>query len=170
MEAAEKVVANKNAILPAAERNHRGKIVSSSREIKKVISKEYKDRLRSRPVRPDLRSIKKRKRCIFKMKMRLAKSNKSLPWTMKDLERALSDLKNNKSRDFEGYINEIFKNIVIGDNLKKSLLVMLNSLRSQTMIPKFLNFSNITTVPKNQRTKKQRMKGKVLEFLLSDTS
>ena len=67
---------------------------------------------------------------------------------MKDLERALSDLKTNKSRDFEGYINEIFKNNVIGDNLKKSLLVMLNSLRSQNMIPKFLNFSNITTVPK----------------------
>ena len=48
------------AILPTAKRNHRGKIVSGPAEIKNVLSREYKERLRARPLRPDLKSIKKR--------------------------------------------------------------------------------------------------------------
>ena len=36
---------------------------------------------------------------------------------MKDLDRALSNLKNNRSRDVEGYINKIFKIGVIGLDL-----------------------------------------------------
>ena len=40
----------------------------------------------------------KRKKKFFKMKMKLAESNPSTDWTMSDLDRALADLKNNKSR------------------------------------------------------------------------
>ena len=133
---------------PTAKRNKRGKIVSSSNEIKQVLAKEYKDRLRSRPARPDLVAMKKRKRIIFKMKIKLAESRKSKPWTMIELENALSNLKNNKSRDFEGLINEIFKINVIGVDLKNSLLIMFNKLKCKKMIPNFMRFANITTVPK----------------------
>ena len=135
-------------ILPTAKRNHRGKIVTSSKEIKSVLSKEYKDRLRLRPIRPDLKSLKIRKNLIFQKKMKLASQRKSPMWSMYDLEKALSELKNNKSRDFEGFINEIFKLNVIGENLKESLLIMFNKLKSKKMIPNYYNFANITTVPK----------------------
>ena len=47
--------------LPTAKRNHMGKIVTCPRDIRNVLAKEYKDRLRSRPVRPDLRKMMKRK-------------------------------------------------------------------------------------------------------------
>ena len=57
-------------------------------------------------------------------------------------------MKNDKSRDFEGFINEIFKPDVIGTNLKKSILTMFNGLREKKLIVDFLNFANITTVPK----------------------
>ena len=69
-------------------------------------------------------------------------------WTMSDLEEAFKNLKRNKSRDFEGYLNEIFKLDVFGDNLKDSLLLMLNMLKKKKLIPIFLNYCNITTVPK----------------------
>ena len=82
------------------------------------------------------------------MKMKLAESRKSPEWTMKDLEKALADLKNNKSRDFEGFINEIFKANVIGENMKRSLLTMLNKCKWHKLIPIYMNFTNITTVPK----------------------
>ena len=145
--------------LPTAKRNQKGKVVSGPREIRKLLATEYKDRLRSRPVRPGLENMKKRKRLIFKMKMKLAERKSSPDWTMADLERALKNLKNGKSRDFEGYINEIFKMDVIGSDLKKSLLLMLNKLKKKKMIPVFLNFTNVTTVhkkgsriePKNER-------------------
>ena len=149
----------KGETLPTAKRNHKGKIVTGPREIKKLLAKEYKDRLRTRPVRPDLRGMRKRKRTIFKMKMKLAKSNPSIEWKMEDLDQALRDLKNNKSCDLEGYINEIFKPGTIGSDLKKSFLLMFNKLRSKKMIAMFMNFTNITTVhkkgsriePKNER-------------------
>ena len=139
----------KNGIsLPTAKKNHKGKLISAPGDIKKLMAKEYKDRLRSRPFRPDLKMMKKNKRRIFKLKMNLASSRKSSAWEMKHLEKALSNLKNKKARDSDGFINEIFKPNVIGDNLKKSLLVMFNQLKLKKMIPKLMNFANITTVPK----------------------
>ena len=42
---------------------------------------------------------------------------------------SLSNLKLNKSRDNDGYLNEIFKDGVIGDNMKKSLLIMMNKIK-----------------------------------------
>ena len=51
-----------NPTLPTVKRNHRGKIVSGPTEIKKLLAKEYKDRLRTRPIRPDFLKIKKRKK------------------------------------------------------------------------------------------------------------
>ena len=67
---------------------------------------------------------------------------------MSDLDKALADLKNNKSRDHSGYVNEIFKEGVIGSDLKRSLLMMLNKLKLNRMIVEFMRFTNISTVPK----------------------
>ena len=82
------------------------------------------------------------------MKLKLAEENSSSPWNMNDLDNALKDLKNNKSRDPEGLINELFKKDVIGQDLKISLLSMLNGLKKEKMLAKFMNMANITTVPK----------------------
>ena len=134
--------------LPSAKRNHKGKVFSGQKDLTNLLGKEYKNRLRTRPVRQDFKPTKERRKRIFDMKIRLSLSKESAPWTMKDLEVALGDLKYNKSRDFEGYVNEIFKTDVIGTNLKESLLLMFNSLKKEKLIPKFLNYPNITTVPK----------------------
>ena len=60
-------------VLPTAKKNHRGGIVSAPGEIKKLLAKEYKDRLRSPPYRPDLLEVKKRKKRIFELKLKLFK-------------------------------------------------------------------------------------------------
>ena len=80
--------------------------------------------------------------------MQLASLKKSPEWSLNDLDKALAKLKMNKSRDFEGYTNEIFKDNIIGSNLKMSLLIMFNKLKEANHIPKFFNCANITTVPK----------------------
>ena len=82
------------------------------------------------------------------MKLKLAASKRSSPWCMADLEKAPKDLKINKSRDPEGLINELFKINVIGDDLKRSWLVMLNSLKYEQLIPILINFVNVATVLK----------------------
>ena len=135
-------------ILPSALRNHQGKIVSSKNDIKKLLAKEFENRLRQRPYRHDLVASKLRRKKIFDLKLKMAEINKSKVWTMEDLEKALNDLKRNKSRDRDGLVNEIFKNDVIGTNLKASLLVLYNCLKKENMISTFMNEANITTVPK----------------------
>ena len=114
---------------PTAKINHKGKLISGAKNLKILMLNEYKQRLRNRPVRPDLGLMGKRKDKIFNLKMELARRKKTPDFTMKDLENALSKLKNNKSRDSLGYINEIFKPETIGDNLKASLLNMFNLLK-----------------------------------------
>ena len=82
------------------------------------------------------------------MKLKNAESKTTLPWKMSQLESALSHLKNNKSRDPEGYINEIFKSELAGRNLKESLLLLCNKLKQGKLISNFMKVANITTVPK----------------------
>ena len=60
--------------------------------------------------------------------MKLAESNRSKKWTISDLDLALRNLKNNKSRDPEKLVNEIFKKDVIGSDLKNSMLLMFNKI------------------------------------------
>ena len=49
-------------------------------------------------------------------------------WTLKDLNLVLKKLKNNKSRDPTGLINEIFKPGVIGQDLKLGMLKLFNKI------------------------------------------
>ena len=102
-----KVFPKSNHSLPAAKKNHRGKVIHGAKELKILLAKEYKERLRTRPIRPDMISLKLRRKKIFQIKMKLAERNRSKPWNVSNLDLALSQLKNNKSRDNDGYVNEI---------------------------------------------------------------
>ena len=69
----------------------------------------------------------------------MAEGVQSPDWTIEDLDKVLARLKNNISNDHDGYINEIFKKDVIGKDLKKSLISMLNKLKKKKMIALFMN-------------------------------
>ena len=88
--------------LPTAKKDYKGKLVSCPRGLKALLAKEYKERLRRRPTRPDLIRINLAKELIFQLEIELASSRNSDLWTMNELEAALKDLKRNKSRDPEG--------------------------------------------------------------------
>ena len=68
--------------LPTSKINHEGNIISAPEGIKKLLAKEYKERLRTRPMRSDLSHSKKIKKQLFQMKMRLAEDNPSKNWTL----------------------------------------------------------------------------------------
>ena len=79
--------------LPRAKINHIGKFISAPAGIKKLLAKEYKERLRARTMRSEMSYLKKKKKRILKMKLKLASNNKSKPWTMAVLELALRHAK-----------------------------------------------------------------------------
>ena len=58
-------------------------------------------------MRDELEGVWIRKKNIFELKMEISNLKQCKPWSEKDLELALRDLKNNKSWDFEGYANKI---------------------------------------------------------------
>ena len=62
----------------------------------------------------------------------------------------MSSLKNNKSRDPHGLINELFKPGIIGDNLFQSLLIMLNKIKSDTVMPDITHLTDIVAVYKGK--------------------
>ena len=67
--------------------------------------------------------------------MTIASLKKSKEWTILDLKKVFKNLKINKSRDHEGFINEIFKECVIGTDLRNSLLIMFNKMKNEQLIP-----------------------------------
>ena len=75
---------------------------------------------------------------------------KSEPWSIENLNKVLKSLKNNKTRDPNGMINEIFKPEVAGKDLKIGLLDLFNNIKENLIVPDFMNLQNITSIYKSK--------------------
>ena len=95
--------------VPSAKKNHKGQTISEPSASKKLLAKEYKERLRKRPIKPDFNRLEKRKNAILKLKLRLASRTKSKPWDMQNLGKALADLKTERSREPLGLMKYLRK-------------------------------------------------------------
>ena len=104
-------------------------------------------------MKENLKDMKIMKSKLFETRIELAKENKTQPWKMVHLEAVLKALKKNKSRDPNGWVNELFQDGVIGDNLKFSLLHIFNKIKEVNHIPEFVRMADVSTIYKRQRTK-----------------
>ena len=64
-----------------------------------------------------------------------------------------SSLKNNKARDNDGLIYELFKPSNCGHDIHHSILKMFNNIKSTLEIPEFMKQSTITSVYKSKGSK-----------------
>ena len=69
---------------------------------------------------------------------------------MNELETAIKSLKIEKSRDPAGLISDIFREGVIGSDLKLSLLMMFNRMKDDITIPECLRTANVTMLYKKK--------------------
>ena len=88
--------------------------------LKNLYLKTYKERLRNRPIKEGFEEIKSLKLVLFNLRKELCGKRKSKPWEMKDLDAVLKDLKRDKARDPNGWINEIFQEGIAGKILKSN--------------------------------------------------
>jgi hypothetical protein len=65
---------------------------------------------------------------------------------MKHLDAAINELKKDKSRDPNGWINEIFMEGIAGNDLKLSLLVLFNRIKSENDFPGFIRKADVATI------------------------
>ena len=87
------------------------------------------------------------------MRLKISQNKKSKTWNMKDLESVLKELKPQKARDPNGWINEIFSSEVAGKNLKISMLKLFNKMKEQNFLPQFLRKADVATIYKGKGEK-----------------
>ena len=70
---------------------------------------------------------------------------------MSDLDEAIKQLDNNKSRDAEGFANEVFKNA--GRDLLEAVLALMNLIKETQKYPKIMEKCHVTAIHKKKSKK-----------------
>ena len=138
---------------PVGKKDMFGNMITNYEGLKNIYLNTYIQRLRNRPIKPELEAIKKLKEELFNLRFDLAKLNKSALWTMEDLEEVLSKLKEGKARDPNGWTNELFRNEIAGKYLKISMLMLFNRIKMNNQIPEFIKSADVTTIYKGKGEK-----------------
>ena len=139
-----------NPTLPVGKKNLKKQMITNPEELKTLYLETFKYRMRKRPVKPGYESIVNLQEELFKLRLEEAKKKKSPDWTLTDLDEALKRLKKGKCRDPDGLIREIFKEEVIGHDLKLSLLRMFNNIKKTGTFPSFMKIINISAIYKGR--------------------
>ena len=139
--------------LPFAKKDFDGNVISSQSELKLLYLKTFKNRLRHRPIKAGLAEIKRLKDDLCHERILVATENKSVPWKLDDLKKVLRALKNGKSRDPQGMLNELLKPGVAGIDFQKSFLLLANQIKEDIFIPKFMQYANIVSIYKGKGEK-----------------
>ena len=90
---------------------------------------------------------------LFQYRLKEAKANKTPPWEDLHLDKVLKKLKAGKARDADNLVNELFILDNIGSDLKESLKILLNKMKTQLAAPKFINNCNIFSLYKGKNDK-----------------
>ena len=139
--------------VPIGKLDKNKQIVTNHEGLKGLYINTYLERLENRPIMPGFEELKELKMMLFSLRLTLCSYRKSEEWTINDLEIVLSSLKNNKARDPNGWINEIFKSDVAGNDLKLSMLHLFNQIKSESSFPDFMKNAEVTSLYKGKGSK-----------------
>ena len=133
---------------PCAMRDNKGNLLTSDNLIKELALNTYTERLKSNTIEDNLKEHELDTNKLCEARMKLVKLNKTEPWDMDDLSKAIKKLGKDKSRDAQGHANEIFKEEVAGSDLLKAVLKPMNLIKKRQTYPKIMEKCNITSLHK----------------------
>ena len=113
-----------------------GNLLTSDKAIQDRALEVYSERLEANTMKENLKDLESDTNTLCEIRLKLTEKNKTEPWTMEDLQFALKQLENEKSRDPEGYNNELFKESVAGDDLLLAVLKLMNMMKEKQRYPK----------------------------------
>ena len=134
--------------LPTGVKNFEGKVITNPREKKEVTLQHFEHRMRKRRVKEDVEEKIKLSENLFNERVKEAERNISPPFNINELDKVLKNLKTGKSRDPNNLVYELFKTEVMGSDMKQSVLMLLNKMKSQMKIPDELKAANVTILHK----------------------
>ena len=148
MEDTKKHYPKDSSFIPVGKKDHKGNISNNHEGMKELYLQTYVNRLRKRPMKLVSEEMKKLKTELFELRLGLSKYNKSKPWTIVDLDRAIKSLTKDKARHPNGLINEIFKEGVAGKDFKLYLLKFFNRMKQENCINDFVRMADVATIYK----------------------
>ena len=144
----------KNNDTPIAKYDKKGQLITTKAGILNLYEQEYKDRLKPSSPHKGYEDLQSLKDLLFQLRFRIASSKKSRQWTEEDIIKVSKTLKNNKARDSEGMIYELFKPSKCGRDVSLSITKMFNSIKTNLSIPSFFEKMTITSIQKNNKKSK----------------
>ena len=135
---------------PMAKKDENGTLITSPELLKSLYLRTYQSRLINRQMKRELFDVYFLKQKLWFSRLIELRKKRTKPWNRIDLWRTLKSLKNNKTSDPNGVINEIFKQECMGKDLEDALLKLLNGIKEEFLIPDFVLKQNITTIFKNK--------------------
>ena len=124
-------------------------MISAARALKQLYLEHYKQRLAHRDIRIEYRENYDKKVRLWQLRSERLKVKVTDDWSVQELRQAIKLLRNNKSRDPSGLLNELFKYPVIGKDLEAAILKLINGIKEENYIPPTVQKSNITTIYKS---------------------
>ena len=137
---------------PTVMKDDKGNIIHNN-NIEKETIKYYTKLFENKPISESFSHIVKDVENLCKINVENAYANKTPPWNMDDLSAVLRSLKNEKSSDPFGLVNELFKPGVAGQDLKLAILKLANRIKKEGEIPEILQYCNISSIFKNKGSK-----------------
>ena len=118
---------------PTSILDQHGNLLTSDEAVKNRTVKVFTERLENNPIKSHLKDLEQECNDLCEINLKLAKSNKTEPWTMSDLYDALKHLDNEKSRDADGFARGVFK--VAGVDLRLAVLKLMKLDEGMIEIP-----------------------------------
>ena len=131
-----------------------GNVLTEDNAIKDRVLEVYSERLKPNKINEQLKSYEEAVNNLCESRLKLTKVQKTEPWTTEDINQAVKDLGNNKSRDAQGLANELFKDDVAGTDLKLAILKLMNLIKERQEYPEALQLCNITSIYKHKGSRK----------------
>ena len=135
---------------PMAKKNEDGSLITAPELLKSLYLRTYQKRLENRIMKKELMDVYFLKEELWKSRMIELRRKKTEPWDKKKLKEALKTLKNNKTMDPNGMVNELFKDGCAGEDLEEALLELFNGIKDTFHIPEFLVKENICSIFKKK--------------------
>ena len=133
--------------------DEKGNLISSPSALKSLYLRHYVQRLEHRQIKEEYIENYNKKVKLWQLRYERVKSTVSPNWSIKQLRGAIKSLKNNKTRDPSGLLNELFKAPVMGCDLENAILTLLNGMKSEFFIPYDVQMANITSIYKSRGSK-----------------
>ena len=135
---------------PTAMLDAGGNLLTSDLTIEERALEVFENRLEGNEIEDTLKDLEGDTNKLCELRLKLSKSRKTKPWDIEDLKLALKGLAKDKSRDADGYANELFAITVAGDDLLLAVLKLLNCIKDRQQFPKAFEKCNITPLHKSK--------------------